>query len=238
MSSRARSTAAGLLTLLALSLPGSASVLAQDAETPPPATPLEGMERGPLAAGTYADDSLGPIVTFSVEEGWDLSGPPIEEVGFDLMYGDSGPAAISVVRFDGIVFGEPCLTDGDVETYIVDTLTLDTTPEAFMQRLAENPFLTTSEPVSVIVGGAPGLQVDLTSAIGAECDPPVTFLWELPVVGEFHLNDGESARVIALDVGGDVVVVFIEAFPGVDYPPFLEAAMSVVETMDLTPAGG
>lgn len=238
MSSQARSAAAGLLTLLALSVPGSSSALGQVAETPLPATPLEGLERGPLAAGTYTDDSLGPIVTFSVEEGWDLSGPPIEEVGFDLMYGDSGPAAISVVAFDGIVFAEPCVTDGDVEAYFADTVTLDATPEAFMQRLAENPFLTTSEPVSVTVGGADGLQVDLTSAIGAECDPPVTFLWELPLVSEFHLNDGESARVIALDVGGEVVVVFIEAFPGVDYPPFLEAAMSVVESMELSPAGG
>ena len=46
----------------------------------------------------------------------------------------------------------------------------------------------------------------------------------------------QQARFIALDVDGDVIVIAIEAFPGVPFGGFLEASMDVVQSMRFGPA--
>jgi hypothetical protein len=50
---------------------------------------------------------------------------------------------------------------------------------------------------------------------GSGAPGPWLWLWVLPVVGDFHLNDAEKARFIALDTAPRPVVIVIEAFPGV-----------------------
>ena len=194
-----------------------------------------GSEVGPLEPGTYADDSLGPEVRFSVAEGWEMTGEPIEEVGVQLGQEGVEAAALTITRFPGTVFAEPCVRDEDFDAYFADTQMSEASAQGFIDRLAANPFLTVEEPTEIELGGWPGLQVDLTSSIPeADCQPPVTFLWELPVVGEFHLVDRESARAIALDVGEDVIIIFVEANPGVDWPAFLEASMPLLESLSIT----
>ena len=194
-----------------------------------------GNEVGPLEPGTYADDSLGPEVRFSVGAGWEMSGEPIDDVGVQLGQQGIEAAAVTITRFPGTVFAEPCVQDEDFDAYFADTQDIEASAQGFVDHLAANPFLALEEPTAIELGGWSGLQVDLTSSIPeADCQPPVTFLWELPVVGEFHLVDQESARAIALDVGEDVVVIFIEANPGVDWPAFLEASMPLVESVSIT----
>ena len=194
-----------------------------------------GSEVGPLEPGTYADNSLGPEVRFSVGAGWEMSGEPIDDVGVQLgRAGDRGGR-------------------GDHHPLPRNGLRRTVCPERGLRRLlrghpesrGKRSGLRRSprgQPVPRGRGahgdrarrlvGAPG-RPHLEHP-GADCQPPVTFLWELPVVGEFHLVDQESARAIALDVGEDVVVIFIEANPGVDWPAFLEASMPLVESVSIT----
>jgi hypothetical protein len=198
------------------------------------AIPL-GQQTGPLEPGTYVDDTIGVDVRFTVGEGWEVSGEPIEEVGTELSFpGVQGAATVTITRYTGEAFAEPCFTGEDVQAYLEDTITTDVSAQAFIEQLSANPFLTVEEPTEVEVGGVPGLQADLTVSIPAEeCPDQVTYLWPLPEVQEFHLVDGESARIVALDVGTSFVpVMFIEAYPDVDWPAFLEEAMAVVETME------
>lgn len=108
-----------------------------------------------------------------------------------------------------------------------------------MAHLAANPHLAAQEPVPVEIGGHAGLQVDVTASVGEDCISPTTYLWALPVVTDFHLDDGEQARIIALDADGRTIVVVIEAYPDVgDYPALLESAMAVVESIEIAPVEG
>jgi hypothetical protein len=80
--------------------------------------------------------------------------------------------------------------------------------------------------------------VDLTTEVDAACEATGMgriWLWTLPVHGDFHFNDAETARVIAVDGGSATVIIVIEAFPDADYDHLLDHAMEVVETMVIEP---
>jgi hypothetical protein len=62
------------------------------------------------------------------------------------------------------------------------------------------------------------------------------WLWPLPEHGDFHLDDGERARVYEVDAGCDTVVIVIEAFGEANYDVLLEKADEVFATMTITPA--
>ncbi len=95
----------------------------------------------------------------------------------------------------------------------------------------------------VEIGGYSGVQVDMRSSVPAESEPPWAWLWTLPVVGDFHLNDDEDARFIALDVDDHVTVMAAEAFTGpdpenpeVDWDGFLEKLSALTDSMVIAPA--
>ena len=82
------------------------------------------------------------------------------------------------------------------------------------------------------------LQLDVVSQPNKKCDPRVAYLWELPIVREFHVSNGAIARIIAADVGDEVVVALIETAAGTGASPFafLDTAMELVESIEITPA--
>ncbi len=186
---------------------------------------------GPLAAGDYVSETTGAHIEFTLDE-HDWSGlADIQDVGFGLFLADVGTHAISVVKFAGEIFTDACSPDA--------TSTIGTTPAEFMAFLAARHGVTASEPVEVQVGGRPALQVDLTTEVDAACEATGggrIWLWVLPVVGDFHFNDAETARVIAVDGGSATVIIVIEAFPDADYDHLLEHALGVLQTMTITPA--
>lgn len=186
---------------------------------------------GPLAAGDYVSETTGAHIEFTLDE-HDWSGlADIQDVGFGLFLADVGTHAISVVKFAGEIFTDACSPDA--------TSTIGTTPAEFMAFLAARHGVTASEPVEVQVGGRPALQVDLTTEVDAACEASGggrIWLWVLPVVGDFHFNDAETARVIAVDGGSATVIIVIEAFPDADYDHLLEHALGVLQTMTITPA--
>jgi hypothetical protein len=185
---------------------------------------------GPLAAGRYVSETTGAHIEFTLDE-HDWSGlADIQDVGFGLFLADVGTHAISVAKFAGEIFTDACSADA--------TSTIGTTPAEFMAFLAARHGVTASEPVEVQVGGRPALQVDLTTEVDAACEATGggrIWLWVLPVVGDFHFNDAETARVIAVDGGSATVIIVIEAFPDADYDHLLEHATEVIDSMVIEP---
>jgi hypothetical protein len=149
-----------------------------------------------------------------------------------MLVPDGQAAALTVTAFIGRAYEDPCdpLTLGDI----------DRTAAAFIELLAGNRYLEVGEPRGAQVDGTAGLEVDLTVPTPGEgacpTEQPWLWLWAPSDTVDFHLDDGEQARVIALDRDGRAIVIVAEAFPGVDYDPFLETAMSVVGSMTLDPA--
>lgn len=185
---------------------------------------------GLLEPGTYTSDAFGPTVTIELDKEWASSGE-LPEVGFDLARPDgSQPEFISVVAFDGAVFGSACPDDAEeVEG--------EATARALADHLASVPSLTVvAGPEPIDVGGIEGLQLDVEVDAPDSCEIPVNFLWVLPEVGDFHLNEGEEARIVALDAGEDVVVIVIESFPEGDHEALLADAEAILGTMEIIPA--
>ena len=213
----------------------SPSPLATPAESisaiPSPASCAPTVCDGPLAAGDYVSDSTGAHIEFTLDE-HDWSGLALQNVGFSLFLADvGGTHAVSVVKFEGRIFTDACSGEA--------TSTIGATPADFMAFLAGRTGVTATAPVEVEVGGRPALQVDLTTEIDAACEATGggrIWLW-VPslVVGDFHFNDAETARVIAVDGGSATVIIVIEAFPDADYDHLLDHAMEVVESMVIEP---
>lgn len=185
---------------------------------------------GPLAAGDYVSETTGAHIEFTLDE-HDWSGlADIQNVGFGLFLADVGGHAISVVTFAGEIFTDACSPDA--------TSSIGGTTADFMAFLAARTGVTASDPVELEVGGRPALQVDLTTEVDAACEATGMgriWLWVLPVVGDFHFNDAETARVIAVDGGSAPVIIVIEAFPDADYDHLLDHATEVIESMTITP---
>ena len=112
-----------------------------------------------------------------------------------------------------------------------------------MPRLSEiiggNPFLTAGPPDVVEIDGHSGLffDVGVPAYDPADCSLPYLLLWAIPIGegGEFVQLADQQSRFLVLDVGGDVIVIAIESFPGVPFGGFLEAAMELVQTMNIQP---
>jgi hypothetical protein len=188
-------------------------------------------EGGLLEPGTYGSWALGPLVTFTVPDGWATRAADVPGLGWEVFQLVGGaPAALSMTPFTGEVFQDPCLTTSD------DTLEIDATPEGLLGELAANPNLVTGEPSEVEVAGFPGLQLDVATQELMVCDPPVTALWSIPGRGLYMLETGQEARFIALDVDDQVLVLSIESFPGADFDTFLENAQAVVDTIEIDTA--
>jgi len=186
---------------------------------------------GPLAAGDYVSDTTGAHIEFTLDE-HDWSGLALQNAGFSIFLADvGGTHAMSVVKFDGRVFTDACSGEA--------TSTIGATPADFMAFLDARTGVTATAPVEVEVGGRPALQVDLTTEVDAACEATGggrIWLW-VPslVVGDFHFNDAETARVIAVDGGSATVIIVIEAFPDADYDHLLDHATEVIESMTITP---
>jgi hypothetical protein len=147
---------------------------------------------------------------------------------------DAPGGIVSLTRFDGSVFADPCDD--------VSQASIDAGPEALIGLLADDPYLTAGEPIQVPVAGLEATQLDVAALVADGCPLDFYLLWAIADIeggGEFVLAPAEQARFIVMDAGGTTLVVAIEAFPGVVYPDFLDEAMALVETLTVElPRGG
>jgi hypothetical protein len=165
-----------------------------------------------------------------VPEGRFASQGDIPEAGFDLIRASGAPSAMTVLAFSGEYFADACDPEAGVAT-------TEATADAFMAFLTDRDGIVVDEPPKpVTVAGYDGLVVDLHTELPEPCasnEPPWTWLWTMPVFGDFHFIDDERARVIALDVEGQVLVIVIESYPDANHDDFLEDALSIVESMEI-----
>lgn len=186
---------------------------------------------GPLRAGDYFSATTGARVEFTLDEHDWFGQEDTPGDGFSLFLADVDEGAISVVSFNGEIFTNSC----DPEA---GTLQLEDSPAAFMNMLTSRSGIAATTPVEIEVGGQPAIQTDLTVALDADCTATGNgraYLWTLPVHGDFHFDDTEQARVIAVHTDSATVILVVEAFPSVDWDHLLEHFTEVIETMTISP---
>jgi hypothetical protein len=187
----------------------------------------DSVPEGPLGSGTYTSTTLGLTVEFAIaDDGW-VAVPDLEEVGFALeREGISG--GVTVTHFPGEVFAEPCSPE--------QTEMIERSADSFVGWLSDHPALDATAPVETTLGGQVAVQLDVDAAVGEPCpDSPRIWLWVLPVVGDFHLDEGEAARFLVADAGDKTIVVVIEVFEASDFQALLEAAEPLLASMSIEP---
>ena len=188
----------------------------------PPACPPGELCNGDLLPGTYTYDGFGTDLTFTTVSPWFAF---VDDIPSFFLFETELLGGLFAFEFTGEVFADPC--DFDSGTAIGQT------PADVMGWLTDRSFLTTSAPTSVNYGGASGLQVDVTAVtLPPACtDPPWVLLFPLPEFGDFHFDEGSVARVIALDVDGETILLIAESFPGGDTAAFMARAQGVLDSM-------
>lgn len=184
----------------------------------------------PLPAGRYVDDALGPAIEFRVADGWRV-GPGADGPIITLESTRVPGGVLTLTRFDGDIFLDSC-----------DSTSLSTV-DASVQRVAEiigaNPLLRVAPPAIIDVDGNQSVQLDVAvPPFDDVCSQPLLLLWAVPFMenGEFIQVPHQQSRFIILDVGGDVIVIAIETFPGVPFGMVLDDAMDIVDSVRFTPA--
>jgi hypothetical protein len=110
--------------------------------------------------------------------------------------------------------------------------------EEWVSWLQSHPNLKTSKPVSVSVGGASGMRIDVTTSSTPK-NYPKKFCGEQPCVPLYPLShdsgilgyEGSKDRFVIVDVGGQTVIIDVAA--GTDkFEEFLPKAQEVLDTVE------
>lgn len=210
---------------VAMLAPATLAVTAQDAEPDP--LPETGTI---LEPGRYVSRMVGPVIDFRVDPGW-IVGRSGNGPIFTLEYLESPGTVLSVTRFDGETFLDSC--DPTSMTLVEATVT------RLAEIIAGNPFLNAGPPDVIEVDGHTGLWFDVgvPEYLPRECALSYLLLWAIPVGdgGEFVQVSDQQSRFVILEVGGDVIVIAIESFPGVPFGGLLEASMDLISSMNIEP---
>jgi hypothetical protein len=182
---------------------------------------------GPLSPGTYVSSATGVTITFRVgEAGW--NGLPDLPGAGSALSRDGIEGGMTMTTFGGEVFSEPCSPE--------QTEPVEATAEAFVAWLGAHPELQAGEPVETTLAGHAALQLDVTSDVAPECpERPRIWLWVLPTVGDFHLDENEAARFIVADIGEQPTVIVIETYDVGQQAALLEATQPILDSMTIEP---
>jgi hypothetical protein len=185
----------------------------------------------PLRPGTYRSEEFKPSLSFRVGKGWSSS--PLEEASdvLQIARGRGQTAGITFVNVQEVY--KPTKTGGP---NVVDA------PEDMVGWVQQHPYLQTSKPEPVRVGGVKGLQFDVvvgdrpqnyipicTSIIGT---PNCVDLFRLSTGGPIWLLEGDKTRGIVLeDVGGETVAVGFFS-PANEFGELAPEAQKVLESVE------
>src|SRR5215210_228728 len=181
-----------------------------------------------LRPGTYRSEEFKPSLSFHVGKGWSSS--PLEEAS-DVLQIARGQTA-------GLAFGnvqevyKPTKTGGP---NVVDA------PKDMVGWFQQHPYLQTSKPEPVTVGGVKGLQFDVvlgdlpqnysgtcTTIVG---NPNCVDLVRLSTGEPIFLVEGEKVRGIVLeDLEGEMVGIGFFS-PASEFGKFVPEAQKVIDTV-------
>jgi hypothetical protein len=180
-----------------------------------------------LRPGTYRSEEFKPSLSFHVGRGW--SSTPLEASdGLEITRGQTARLAFFNVQ----EVYKPTKTGSAI---VVDA------PKDMVGWLQQHPYLQTSKPEPVRVGGVKGLQFDAvvgdrpqnyipecTSIVG---NPNCVDLYRLRTGGPIFLVEGEKVRGIVLeDVGGETVGIGFGS-PASEFEEFVPEAQKVIDTV-------
>ena len=181
-----------------------------------------------LRPGTYRSEEFKPSLSFHVGKGWSSS--PLEEASDFLAIARGQTAGLVFTNVQEVY--KPTKTGS---ANVVDA------PKDIDGWLQQHPYLQTSKPEAVTVGGVKGLQFDVgvgdlpkgynptCSSIGGQ--PNRVDLLRLSTGGPVFVAEGEKVRVIVLeDIGGEMVAIGF-ASPTSEFEEFAPEAKKVTDTV-------
>jgi hypothetical protein len=183
-----------------------------------------------LRPGTYRSEEFKPSLSFRVGKGWSSSPFLLEEASDVLQITRGQTAGITFLNVQEVY--KPTKTGG---AKVVDA------PEDMVGWTQQHPYLQTSKPEPVTVGGVKGLQFDVvmgdqpqyyigtcTSIIG---NPNCVDLFRLRTGGPIWHLEGDKVGVIVLeDVGGETVGIGFFS-PATEFEEFAPKAQKVIDTV-------
>ena len=180
-----------------------------------------------LRPGTYRSEEFKPSLSFHVGKGWSSS--PLE--ASDVLQITRGQTAgLNFVNVQKVY--KPTRTG---------TLNLVDTPKDMVGWFQQHPYLQTSKPEPVRVGGVKGVQFDVVvgdlpqNSLGT-CtfivgNPNCVDLFRLSTGGPILLVEGDKAGGIVLeDVGGETVTIGFFS-PASEFEEFAPEAQKVIDTV-------
>jgi hypothetical protein len=184
-----------------------------------------------LRPGTYRSEEFKPSLSFRVGKGWSSS--PLLEASDVLQIARGQTAVITFLNVQEVY--KPTKTGGP---NVVDA------PEDMVGWLQQHPYLQTSKPEPVTVGGVKGLQFDVvvgdrpqyyipicTSIVGT---PNCVDLFRLSTGEPIFQIEGDKAGVIVLeDVGGETVTIGFYS-PASEFGELAPEAQKVLESVKWT----
>src|SRR5215203_1900481 len=214
--------AVSMVVILALTACGSGS-----AQEEPKARPLPLYEEA-LSPGEYHSVTFKPSLSFKVGKGWEIAAEQLSEY---INLGYEGGIETHYLAFANVK-----------EVSKPGTLEAVDAPKDLVGWLQHHPYLKTSKPQPVTIGGVKGEQLDVlvdlpkNYSVDPECDPG-----ECLNIAPLS-NDQESAifmavnkrKVIVLeDVKGDTVMIWFAAPPD-EFDEFAPEAQKVINSVKWT----
>jgi hypothetical protein len=185
-------------------------------------------DRQALRPGTYRSEEFEPSLSFHVGKGW--SSTPLEEASDFLEITRGQTAGLTFVNVQEVY--KPTKTGSAI---IVDA------PKDMVGWLQQHPYLQTSKPEPVKVGGVKGLQFDvvvgdLPKGYNPTCasivgNPNCVDLFRLST-GEtiFQLEVEKVGGIVLENVGGETVTIGFYS-PAREFEEFVPEAQKVIDTV-------
>jgi hypothetical protein len=212
----------GALMVVILALMGCSSASSQkEARVRPLPEPGQ-----TLRPGEYRPEEFEPSLSFHVGKGWSAS-DQTASVDFAI----SAQGETQWVGFTNVqkVYEPTKKGTSTIESKVVKA------PQDLVGWFQDHPYLKTSKPESVTVGGVKGEQIDMVVEVpggyygtcGSECMDIYWLGGGEPMAWE----DGDKVRIIVLDVKGETVTVDSSVSEASEFDAFMPEAQKVVDSV-------
>jgi hypothetical protein len=208
------------LVVLAMGACGGAGAGAGGGEEQAKGRPLP-QEPGALSPGQYHSVKFEPPLSFKVSKGWLNAGVELPDF---IQLGHEG-------------FNRRLSFANVKEVYKPDTMSVVDAPKDLVGWLQHHPYLKTSKPQPVTVGGVKGEQLDVLvedlpkGHSGLSCSDCVDIAPLSDDQAAAFFREEKKRKVIVLeDVKGDTVMIWFAATPD-EFDEFVPEAQKVVDSV-------
>jgi len=188
------------------------------------------MPDGTIYPGRYAAREFEPAVSFEVGEGWE----------FVEMRGGVGALITTGPKGGQLLFTNPSHVFDPSNPSERKKVPAPQNADEWVSWFQRHPNLNTSKPVPVSVGGASGMQIDVTASSTLE-DYPRNICFSNPCVPLYPTSaspiyvqpsdEGEKDRFVIVDVGSQTVIINVFA-PAGKFDAFSPKAQKVLDTVE------